>query len=57
MSRLYLFRMVLLALAVVLFATFVGCTDDDDSMEFLFDREISDVSVLRECAKDADSGA
>lgn len=36
---------------------FSACSDDDSEAEFLFDREISELSVLRECAKDADSGA
>ena len=49
--------MALLALAALLILAFAGCSDDDSSAEFLFDREISDFSVLRECAKDADSGA
>ena len=56
MSRLYTLRAALLALVVALFASFVACSDDTSSEEFLFDREISDVSVLRECASDADSG-
>ncbi|MBQ3840850.1 MAG: hypothetical protein II819_13130 [Fibrobacter sp.] len=49
-------RAALLALVVALFASLVGCSDDGSSEEFLFDREISDLSVLRECASDADSG-
>lgn len=57
MSRLYMLRMSLWALVVALFATLMGCSDDDSSVEFLFDREISDFSVLRQCAKDADSGS
>ena len=56
MSRLYTLRAALLALVVALFASLVGCSDDGSSEEFLFDREISDLSVLRECASDADSG-
>ena len=36
--------------------SFLACSDDDSSVEFLFNREISDLSVIRECAKDADSG-
>ena len=56
MSRLYTLRAALLALVVALFASFVACSDDTSSEEFLFDREISDLSVLRECASDADSG-
>ena len=56
MSRLYILRAALLALVVALFASLVGCSDDGSSEEFLFDREISDLSVLRECASDADSG-
>ena len=57
MSRLYTLRVALFVLFVALSAFFAGCSDDDSSIEFLFDREISDVSVLQECAKDADSGA
>ena len=57
MSRLYVLRMTLCAFAVALFATFMGCSDDDSSIEFLFDREISEFTVLRQCAKNADSGA
>lgn len=56
MSRLYTLRATLLALVVALFASLVACSDDGSSEEFLFDREISDLSVLRECASDADSG-
>jgi hypothetical protein len=56
MSRLYILRAALWALVVALFASFVACSDDGSSEEFLFDREISDLSVLRECASDADSG-
>ena len=50
-------RATFLAFAVVFFAFLVSCSDDDSSVEFLFDREISDLSVLHECAKGADSGA
>ena len=57
MSRLYTLRVALFALFVALSAFFACCSDDDSSIEFLFDREISDVSVLQECAKDADSGS
>ena len=56
MFRLYTLRAALLALVVALFASLVACSDDGSSEEFLFDREISDLSVLRECASDADSG-
>ncbi|MCQ2103948.1 MAG: hypothetical protein MJY98_12095 [Fibrobacter sp.] len=34
-----------------------ACSDDDSEIEYLFDREVSELSVLRECAADADSGA
>lgn len=40
-------------LAIVLTA----CSDDDSSIEFLFNREASDVSVLRSCAKEGDTSA
>lgn len=52
-----LLRLFLFALCFSLTLGMVACSDDDDSTEFLFNREISDLSVLRECAKDADSGA
>ena len=57
MSRLYLWRSALCAFLLVLFASLAGCSDDDSSIDFLFDREISDFSVLRECAQKSDSGA
>lgn len=34
---------------------FAACSDDSNSIDYLFDREISDVSVLRNCASNADS--
>lgn len=52
-----LFRLLLLAFCFSLTVGLVACSDDDSSAEFLFDREISDLSVLRQCAKGADSGA
>ena len=44
---------LLLALAAVFFA----CSDDDSDIEYLFEREPTEISVLLECAEDADSGA
>ena len=41
----------LAALAVFL----VACSDDDDGAEFMFDREVSEVSVLYECDSDTSS--
>ena len=35
----------------------MACSDDDSTIEFLFDREASDVSVLRSCAKEGDTAA
>ena len=35
----------------------LACSDDDSSIEFLFDREASDISVLRSCATDGDTSA
>ena len=57
MSRISTIRFLFVAVLFSVAAVFWACSDDDSSVEFLFDREISDFSVLRECAKDADSGA
>ena len=35
----------------------MACSDDDSTIEFLFDREASDVSVLRSCATEGDTSA
>lgn len=35
----------------------VACTDDKEGVEYKFDRETSEMSVLRQCNGDADSGA
>ncbi|MCQ2104564.1 MAG: hypothetical protein MJZ26_02115 [Fibrobacter sp.] len=40
------------ALVTVLF---VGCSDDDSSVEFLFDREVTELTVIRSCADKSDS--
>ena len=42
---------------VFLAVALIACSDDDSSVEFLFDREVSDASVLRSCAKDGDTAA
>ncbi len=34
----------------------VACSDDDDGTEFMFDREISEVSILNECPPDVPEG-
>lgn len=47
--KFYLFA----ALSIFLLA----CSDDDSSIEYLFEREVTEITVLRECASDADSGA
>ncbi|WP_254917782.1 hypothetical protein [Fibrobacter sp. UWB3] len=49
----YLKLYLLFSLAVFFFA----CADDDEGDEFSFDREISEVSVLKECASDAPEGS
>lgn len=41
----------------VLLAFFVSCTDDDEGTEFLFDREVMEISVLRSCADEDDSSS
>lgn len=33
-----------------------SCADDDEGVEYFFDREILDMSILRECASEADEG-
>ena len=36
---------------------FAACSDDDSGNEYLFEREATEITVLRECGADADSGA
>lgn len=36
---------------------FFACSDDDDDSDYSFDREISEVSVLKECSPDAPEGS
>lgn len=51
-------RRYALALFWLLFTfVFCACSDDDSSIEFLFNREATDVSVLRSCASKDDSSA
>ena len=57
MSRLFTLKAALLPLLVVLCAFFVACSDDDNEAEFYYDREISELTVLRQCPEGADSGA
>lgn len=38
-------------------AFFLGCSDEDSDVDYLFDREASELSVLRQCSPKADSGA
>ena len=57
MYRPLFLRPLYVALFLVLLTFLSGCSDDDSSVEFLFDREISDFSVLRQCASESDSGA
>lgn len=46
-------KFFLLALVAGLFAS---CSDNDDEGEFLFDREVTELKVIRGCDADADSG-
>ena len=50
-------RLFYFCVFLVLPALFAACSDDDSSNEFLFEREATEITVLRECAEDADSGA
>lgn len=36
---------------------FIACGDSDSEIEYLFDREATELSVLRQCASKSDSGA
>ena len=36
---------------------FTSCSDDNDEAEFLFNREVTELSVVRACATEEDSGA
>ena len=45
-------RYLKLYLVSLLALFFIACSDDDDDSDFLFDREISDYSVIRECSSD-----
>lgn len=49
------FQILLFALLTGFF--FVACSDDTEGVEYKFDRETSEITVLRQCAEDADSGA
>jgi len=54
---LMIFRYLKYFLAALVVSLFVACSDDDKDSEFLFEREVTELSVLRLCASDADSGA
>lgn len=45
-----------IAFAAVFFAL-VACSDEEEGTEFLFDREVMEVSVLRSCADEDDTSA
>lgn len=47
-------KFLMLTLVVGLF---VACSDNDKEGEFLFDREVTELTVVRACAPGADSGA
>ena len=58
LCRLRLFWPAVLSLwGAFLAISLLACSDDDSSIEFLFDREASDVSVLRSCATEGDTSA
>ena len=57
MSRLLTIRFLLVAVLFSMVTMFFGCSDDDSSIEFRIEREISDISTLLQCAKDADDSA
>ena len=58
LCRRRLFWPAVLSLWGVFFAvSLMACSDDDSSVEFLFNREASDVSVLRSCANKDDTSA
>ena len=58
LCRLRLFWPAVLSLwGAFLAISLLACSDDDSSVEFLFDREASDVSVLRSCATEGDTSA
>ena len=40
-----------------LFLALVACSDEEEGTEFLFDREIMEMSVLRSCADEGDTSA
>lgn len=54
--RLYQFFLIC-CLSLLGSLSLIGCSDDDSGVEYLFDREITELSVIRQCASDADSGA
>lgn len=41
---------------VALFAFVISCTDDDEGIEFLYNREVSEVTVLMECPPGVEEG-
>ncbi|OWV12702.1 hypothetical protein B7989_07140 [Fibrobacter sp. UWB5] len=50
-------RSLFVAFLFSMAAVFWACSDDDSSVEFRVEREVSDISTLLQCAKGADSGA
>lgn len=42
--------------AAMMASLFVACSDDDDDSEYLFEREVTEITVLRECLSDANKG-
>lgn len=50
-------RLFLAPVMLVCLFVFFACSDDENEAEFFFDREISELTVLRQCPEGVDSGA
>ncbi|MCF0225275.1 MAG: hypothetical protein HUK20_13485 [Fibrobacter sp.] len=48
-----IFRFFKLFCVALGFGLVLGCSDDDDAIEFKFDREVTELSVLRNCLSDS----
>lgn len=55
--RLDIRHYALVSLWLLCIFAFCSCSDDDDGVDFLFNREASDISVLRSCAIKDDTSA
>lgn len=52
-----LYRFVKFLLIAVVASLLFACSDSDSETEYLFEREVTDLKVIRECPSGADSGA